>query len=150
MPSTRIRSVKVQSDALRGSILIPTGEQLIEVMLNAADFTGATSGRYVFISPGDMVFLGATEVHSVVGTNSIRVKKVPAAATQAPGAAADANNIDLTAAIDVTLGINVARDVAPITTLAAHRLSAGDKVALASTAGTTGLVGLIVLRFGFV
>src|SRR5688500_18528319 len=70
--------------------------------LAAADFSGATSGVNVFVAPVGCVFLDITEVHATAGTNSFRVKKIAAGEVDAPGAAADADNIDLTAAIDLT------------------------------------------------
>lgn len=149
MPSTRMRSVKILNDTQRGQNYIPTAEVIVTAPLVAADFTGANSGKFVFIAPADMMFLGIEEVHGSVGTNNFRVKKVLAAATSAAGAAADANNVDISGTVDLTAAVNVRREAAPV--MPGARLAAGDKVAVASAAGTTGLAGAVaVLRFAFV
>jgi hypothetical protein len=124
----------------------------ISVQVAAADMTGANSGKYVFVAPRPMHFLGGEFVYGVAGTNTFRIKKILAAATSAPGAAADANNVDMTAAFDLTQAANTVRQLNPVTTgtVPAYQLSEGDKVAIASAAGTASLAGgLLVLRFGY-
>lgn len=117
----------------------------------AADLTGANSGFWIFAVPKDCVFIGAQIIWATAGTNTLRVKKVLAAATSAPGAAADASNVDISAAVDLTATANVRRDVAPVTTSYVNKLAAGDKVAIASSGGTASLAGaLIILQFAWV
>ena len=113
----------------------------------AADLTGANSGFVVFTVPSQVrgaIFLGATYVWGTAGTNTARVKKIVAGNTSAPGAAADANNVDLTAATALTSAANTPVDVVPITTSAVNVLNAGDRLAIASAAGTASLAGAVV------
>lgn len=119
----------------------------------AADAGSANSGFHVFTIPAlvrGAVFLGATVSWTTAGTNTIRVKKIVAGNTSAPGAAADANNVDLTAAQAVTGSANVPVDIVPITTNAVNVLNPGDRIAVASAAGVASLAGgLIVIRFAW-
>lgn len=154
MPSSvsrhKARAYRVQSDSLRGVSHVLTPEIVVPVFnLAAAQFTGANSGIFVFIAPFPCMFLGMEGVWATAGTNTLRAKKILAAATSAPGAAADANNIDISAALALTGAANTVFSVAPVVTSGVHRLAQGDKVALASAAGTASLAGAtIVLRFG--
>jgi hypothetical protein len=123
----------------------------VTVNIAAAQFSGADSGITVFTVPedtGPLAFLGATAVWDTAGTNNIRVKKILAGEVDAPGAAADASNVDLTEVIDLTADANVPVDVLPITEDAVNFLYAGDRVALASDDGVATLAGGVVhLRF---
>jgi hypothetical protein len=149
---SKSRSIRNQNDALRGANYSEVPDFLVAVPFAAADLTGATSGRVVFVAPAKCHFLGADVLWGVAGTNNFRVKKILAASTAAAGAATDGtNSFDLSATVDLTATANVAREVAPIVTAGVHVLAKGDRVAIASAAGTASLAGaLIVLRFAFV
>lgn len=143
------RSFETEDAAMRGmkfrivpDFMVPTET------FAAAQLTGANSGFFVFVAPVPMLFMGAEILWTVAGTNTLRVKKVLAAATTAAGAAAGASDIDISAAVDLTATANVAREVAPVTTSFANRLAEGDKVAIASALGTASLAGAkAILRF---
>jgi Ca2+-binding RTX toxin-like protein len=157
MPTTKMRSIRVQNDVLRGQAYRDVADFTVTVPFAAANLTGATSGFFVFVAPAKCHFLGADVVWGTAGTNTFRIKKVLAAATSAAGAAADANNVDMTAALAATGTANVVQSMAPVTTAAssaatpAHVLLPGDKVAIASAAGVATLAGgLIALRFAYV
>lgn len=117
----------------------------------AADLTGANSGFLVFQVPNNVrgaVFLGASVSWGTAGTNTFRVKKI--LNTSAPGAAADANNVDLTAATALTTAANTVSDVAPVTANAVNYLAPGNRVAVASAAGTASLANAVIsLRFAW-
>jgi hypothetical protein len=124
----------------------------------AADASGANTGVLVFQVPFNVrgaVFLGISESHATAGTGTFRVKKIKRASTAAAGAAADANNVDMTAAIVVTGAANTVQDVLPLTTVdalgvAANQLGPGDRVAIASAAGLATVAGgLVTLRFAW-
>lgn len=125
---------------------------IIPVSLVAADLTGANSGKFVFAVPTNVVgakFLGVQEIHSVVGTNTFRVKKIVAGVAGAAGTASDGtNHVDLTPTISLAASVNVMQEADPVSTNGENVLKPGDKVALASATGTTGLAGgLVLLRF---
>lgn len=118
------------------------------VSLAAADFGGANTGKIVFIAPAACIFLGIDHTHTIAGTNNYRVKKIKAGNTSAPGAAADANNVDISGTIDLTVAANGVQTAAPIAP--ANQLAKGDRVAVASAAGTASLAGgYAVLRFAW-
>ena len=148
---SKARSIRNQGgDALRGANYSEVPDFTVTHRFAAAELTGANSGFFAWVAPAACHFLGADVVWGVAGTNTFRVKKVLAAATSAPGAAADANNVDLSAATSLATAANTNVEVAPVTTSAAHSLAKGDKVAIASSAGTASLAGaVIVLRFAY-
>ena len=119
----------------------------------AADASGANTGFQIFTVPANVngaIFLGATASWGTAGTGTFRLKKIRAGNTSAPGAAADANNVDLTAALAVTGAANTPNDMVPITTNAANMLVAGDRIAVASAAGLATVAGgLIVVRLAW-
>jgi hypothetical protein len=111
----------------------------------AADLTGANSGFLVFQVPQNVrgaVFLGASVSWGTAGTNTLRVKKI--LNTSAAGAAADANNVDLTAVQDLTLAANTVRDLTALTASAVNVLAPGNRIAVASAAGTASLAGAVI------
>lgn len=145
----RQRAGRVFSNSLRGQRYVPTPMIEITIPVAAANFSGANSGIWAWIAPFAVEFLGAEAIWATAGTNTVRVKKVKSAATSAPGAAADANNVDISTTFDLTQAANVRREATPVITGGANILAQGDKVALASAAGTTGLAGgVVVLYFG--
>lgn len=118
------------------------------VSLAAADLTGANSGKVVFIAPAACIFLGLQHTHVTAGTNTYRVKKIKAGNTSVPGAAADANNVDISGTVDLTVAANTVVSAAAVAP--ANQLAAGDRVAVASSAGTASLAGgFAVLRFAW-
>jgi hypothetical protein len=114
----------------------------------AAQLTGANSGFFVFTAPAKFAVLGGSIIWATAGTNTLRLKKVVTAATSAAGAAADASNVDISSAVDLTLAANTARDLTITSTGMVHVLEAGDKLAIASSAGTASLAGARVTIFG--
>jgi hypothetical protein len=144
------RSVKATIAALRGiRFRIVPDQVVVSETFAAAQLTGANSGFFVFVAPAKMQFLGLDIIWTVAGTNTFRVKKVKAAATSAAGAAADTNNVDLTAATALTTAANTVVSVEPANGTDSI-LEAGDKVAIASAAGTASLAGAkAVLRLAF-
>jgi hypothetical protein len=121
-------------------------------VLAAASFTGANSGLVVFTVPTGVngaVFLGGTEVHTTAGDNPIRVKKIASGNTSAAGAAADANNVDISGAVATTTAANTPLNFDALST-GVQYLVPGDRVALASSLGVGSLVGMrIQLRFAW-
>ena len=118
--------------------------------LAAADFSGANSGVNVFTAPAPCQFLDVTEIHTTAGTNSVRVKKIAAGEVDVPGAAADADNVTISDDIDLTVAAQTPMIYDAITDDAVNFLDTGDRVALASAAGTASLVGAIfTLRFAW-
>lgn len=147
----KLRSIKPGNDFMRGTRYRVVPDFTIRVPFAAADLSGAASGFFVLPVVEDCVFLGADFIWKTAGTNALRVKKIPAASAQLAGALADANNIDLTAAVDLTTAANTTVSVAPITTAFVNRLSEGDKVAIASILGTATLAGAVgILRFAYI
>jgi hypothetical protein len=156
MPSSigsfsKAKSVYTLLDGMRGWKYSIVPDLIISVpTFAAAELTGANSGFFSFVAPANMIFLGGHILWTTAGTNTLRVKKVLAAATTAAGLAADASNVDISAAVDLTASANVARDITPVITSGANRIARGDKVAIASAAGTASLVGArAFLRFAF-
>ncbi len=156
MPSSLNKGMgKANSIRVQGTNQVPPGQKYSVVpdfhetlRIAAADLTGANSGFHVFVADAPCVFLGGDEVHATAGTNNFRVKKILAAATSAPGAAADANNVDISANVSLAATANVSQEITPV--WPACLLAKGDKVAVASSAGTATLAGAaIVLRFAY-
>jgi hypothetical protein len=112
----------------------------VNVRFAAADLTGATSGFVIFTAPAECEVIDVTETHATAGTNTFRLKKIVAGATSAPGAAADADNVDITAAVSLASTANTPVTTAAITDGSA-KLEEGDRLAVASTAGTATLAG---------
>lgn len=150
MPSSASTGPKYRS-AVPGSgrfRLVPDFTKVAN--LAAADFTGANSGKVVFIAPAACIFLGLDHTHTTAGTNNYRVKKIKAGNTSAPGAAADANNVDISGVVDVTVAANGVLSVLPINAAGQNQLAKGDRVAVASAAGSASLAGgFAVLRFAW-
>lgn len=122
----------------------------------AATFTGANTGSCAFTVPTGCkaVFLGAVETHQVAGNNPFRVKKVVSGNTSDPGAAADANNIDLSAAIATSGAANTPQQIVPLAAAAPAGyavLNAGDRLCVASALANTGLAGCSInLRLAWI
>jgi hypothetical protein len=117
----------------------------------AAQLTGANSGFFVFIAPAPLVFIDGDIIWGTAGTNTLRVKKVAAATVGAPGAAVAAGHVDISAAVDLTTAALTSVPIVAVTAGAVNRLEEGDKIAIASSAGTASLANaLAILRFVFV
>lgn len=144
------RSVKATIAALRGIRFRIVPDQVVMTeTFAAAQLTGANSGFFVFVAPAKMQFLGLDIIWTTAGTNTFRAKKVLAASTSAAGAAADTNNVDLTAATALTTAANTVVSVDPVNGTDTI-LQQGDKIAIASAAGTASLAGAkAVLRLAF-
>ena len=149
----RLLTAGLTPDALRGQKFRIVPDFFVHVpRIAAADLTGANSGFWVFTVPRPAIFIGLQAIWATAGAagNLARVKKVLAAATSAPGAAANANNIDISENIALDASINVRRDYVPVTAGYVNKLAAGDKVAIASAAGVTVLAGAdFILQFAW-
>jgi hypothetical protein len=155
MPSSLNRGYpKANATRVQGTNQVPPGQKysivpdiIMPLRLAAGDAGSANTGFFVLVCPTAMVFLGGDEIHTTLGTNSFRVKKVLAAATTGPaGAAADVNNVDISAVVAVTGANNTVQQITPV--WPACLLAAGDKVAIASSAGIATLAGgSVTLRF---
>lgn len=148
-PRQRSLSAGDLNDAFRGQKFRMVPDFFVSVPnFAAAALTGATSGFWVFVAEKPMTFLGGNILWEVAGTNTARVKKVLAATAGAPGAAADANHVDISAAIDLTGTADTVFPITPVVSSYVCHLETGDKVAIASAAGTASLVGATaILQF---
>jgi hypothetical protein len=111
-----------------------------------SELLAASVDKWVFVADRAYQVTAVNEVHSVVGGSSaaVRPRKVTAAGTDAPGAAASATVKELTTAnIDLTASINVVQTPALSATAADLLLAAGDKIGLDFSGTLTGLVGSI-------
>lgn len=103
--------------------------------------------RFVFVAGQRCQLISVEELHSVVGGASaaVRPRRIAAAAVKAPGAAADADIVELTAALDLTAAINTR--VTPAIVAAAATFEPGDKLAEEFSGALTGLVGCLTYWF---
>lgn len=111
------------------------------------DVVAASVNKWVFVADRAYTVTAIKEVHSVVGGSAalVKIRRVTAAATDAPGAAASATVIEyVTAGIDLTTTINVAQ-TATLVTGATVTLAAGDKIGTLFSGTLTGLVGSVTL-----
>lgn len=116
------------------------------------DLMAATVDEWVFVAAAPCQLIAIQEVHSVVGGSGAVVtpRKVTAAGTAAPGDAAGATVIELTAAaLDLTSTINVVVSTAVVTTDGANVFAAGDKLGHNMNGTLTGLVGKITYTFAW-
>lgn len=151
-PKLRLLDAGNTVDAFRGKIGRSVPDRFVNSgIFAAAQLTGANSGFFVFIAPAPCLFVDGDIIWTTAGTNTLRVKKVAAATVGAPGAAVAAGHVDISSAVDLTTAALTSVPIVAVTASAANRLEEGDKVAIASAAGTASLAGaLAVLRFVFV
>ncbi len=153
MPSSIASGPKFRSIKGGGKYRI-SPDFIVVVDLAAADFGGANTGKYVFAVPTSVngaIFLGIQHIHSTAGTNTYRVKKVTAATVAAAGTASNGTtHVDISGTVALTTTANTMVEAAAVTAAAANVLAAGDKVAVASAAGTASLAGgKAFLRFAW-
>lgn len=152
MPSGLASGPKFRSVKGGGKWRIAPDFTVTTPLVAAAQF-GADAGITAFVVPSDVngaVFLGGTEVHTTAGVGSVRVKKVVAGSTDAIGAAPDADNIDISDAIDMATAANTPLDFDALETDAVNILAPGDRVGIASEDGVTSLAGSqFFLRFAW-
>lgn len=113
-----------------------------------SELLAASVDKWMFVADRAYRVVGFREIHSVVGGSGavVRPRKVTAAGTDAPGAAAGATVKELTTAdIDLTTTINVTQTPTLTATAADALLAAGDKVGLNFGGTLTGLVGLLTM-----
>lgn len=110
------------------------------------DLTAASVPSWAYIADRPCRVVGIGEIHTAVGgvNAAVRFRKVLAASSAGPGAAAGANVIELAPAFDLTASANVAR-TATLDTAAAD-LAAGDKIGANVTGTLTGLAGAAVIH----
>lgn len=113
----------------------------------STELLAASVDKWIFVADRAYKVLAVRTITSVIGGSGAQIilRKVTAAGTAAPGAAAGATVIDLTAAIDLTATVNVAQTTTIITAASANVLAAGDKLGLDFAGTLTGLVGLCVV-----
>jgi len=128
-----------------------------KVRLNAkpSNFTittellAASVDKWVYVANQPCKVVAIREVHSVVGGSGAVVtpRKVTAAGTAAPGDAAGATVIELTAAaIGLETTINVSQTAGLSATAADLLLAVGDKIGLNFAGTLTGLVGSLSIE----
>lgn len=113
-----------------------------------SELLAASVDKWVFVADRAYRVALVEEIHSVVGGGSaaVRPRKVTAAGTDAPGAAAGATVKELTTAgIDLTAAINVTQTPALSATAADLLLADGDKIGLDFSGTLTGLVGSLTI-----
>lgn len=113
-----------------------------------SELLAASVDKWIFIADRAYQVTQVEEIHSVVGGSGavVRPRKVTAAGTDAPGAAAGATVKELTAAdIDLVATINVTQTPALTATAADLLLADGDKIGLNFGGTQTGLVGSIAI-----
>ena len=123
----------------------PTGRENFFVV--TVPLAAASVDQWAFIAPRKMKLLGIREIHSVVGGASAAVRPRKVTDTSAPGAAASATVLELSAALDCTTTINTAQDATVTTTGNRHYFAKGDKLGLDFSGTLTGLVGMIEFHF---
>lgn len=112
------------------------------------ELLAASVDKWVFVADRAYEVVAISEVHSVVGSTSaaVRPRKVTAAGTDAPGAAAGTTVKELTTAdIDLTATINVEQAATLTATAADLLLADGDKIGLNFGGTLTGLVGALTI-----
>jgi hypothetical protein len=113
-----------------------------------SELLAASVDKWVFVATRPYQVTAVREIHSVIGGSGavVRPRKVTAAATDAPGAAAGATVKELTAAdIGLETTINTTQSPALSATAADLLLATGDKIGLNFGGTLTGLVGVIVI-----
>lgn len=119
-----------------------------QVVAITTELLAASVDKWVFVADRAYAVTAVREVHSVIGGSGavVRPRKVTAAGTDAPGAAAGSTVKELTAAdIGLETTINVAQSPALAATAADLLLAAGDKIGLNFGGTLTGLVGSLTI-----
>jgi hypothetical protein len=124
----------------------PTGRENFFVVTTFLE--AASVDKFIWIAPRKCKLIGIREVHPVAGgaAAAVRPRKVTANAV-APGAAAGATCLELSASIDLTTTANTTQDPAVTTTGSRHYFVKGDRLGLDFSGTLTGLVGLIEFHF---
>lgn len=110
-----------------------------EVFVVTTELLAASVDKWAFVAPFPCEVIDVREIHSVVGGASAAVRPRLITNVSAPGAAAGANVIEMTAAFDLTATVNTV--VTGTIVAAAARLAAGEKIGLDFSGTLTGLVG---------
>jgi len=113
------------------------------------DLLAASVDTVMFVAKDPCRIVGFSEIHSVAGGSgaAVRPRKILAATVAAPGAAAAAGVIELTASIDLTTTVNTLVSPAITATAAQTLFAAGDKLALDFSGTLTALVGRLTAHF---
>jgi hypothetical protein len=145
-PNSVISEERYLSQADLGAIVVGK-ENAINV--SADLLAGSIPGQWLWIAPFPCRVTAIRAVWSVAGGSAanVRPRKITADAT-APGAAAGATVIELTAAvIDLTATANVLTSPALSATASDLVFATGDRLALLFTGTLTGLVGKLCVTF---
>lgn len=143
MPSLGSRGAERFGGLLIGGIAVDAYKEITD------DLLAASVDAWVFVADRAYELVGIDEIHSVVGGSGALVsyRKITAAGTAAPGAAAGATVKEFqSAALDLTTSINVKQAAALTSTAADLRLAVGDKIGRDMAGTLTGLVGKATLR----
>jgi len=112
-----------------------------------ADLLAASVDQVIWIAPTYCRLVSVKEIHSVVGGASAAVRPRKVSGTSAPGAAASATVVELSAAADLTATINTLQTLTITAGSAARRFKPNDRLALDFSGTLTGLVGNISFEF---
>lgn len=110
------------------------------------DLLAASVDCWAYVAREPCRVLGFSEVHSVVGSTSAAVRPRKVTGVAAPGAAASATVVELSASIDLTAAVNTVVTPALVTTEGVPLLAAGDKIGLDFSGTLTGLVGTLTIH----
>ena len=139
-----LNATTTDGDAIKILKLAPGNDRV----LVKASFTAASVDDWIFIADRAYTVVSVKEIHSVVGSTSaaVAIRKVTAAGTAAPGAAAGATVKELlTAAFDLTATVNVSQSATLTATTADRDLAVGDKIGSDLSGTLTGLAGCVVV-----
>lgn len=123
------------------------GDAIAPVVVTS-ELLAASVDKWVFVADRAYQVLSVKEVHSVIGGSGavVRPRKVTAAGTDAPGAAASTTVKELTQAdFDLTSTIDTVVSGTLSATASDLLLAAGDKIGLNFGGTLTGLVGVIAI-----
>jgi hypothetical protein len=105
------------------------------------------ANKDIWVATRPCKLLSVREVHSVVSGSGGTLRPRKITDTTAPGAAASATCIELTAAISLETTINTVQTPTLVTTGNVQIFKAGNRLAILSAGTITGVVGVLVFEF---
>ncbi len=118
---------------------------LADRLIITVPVAAATVDSWVLVADRPYTVKSVSEIHSVVSTSGTgRIRKITAAGTDAPGAAASATVVEISASIDLASAINVSITSVLSVVAGATSLATGDKLGLDIGGTMTGLVGSVI------
>ena len=118
------------------------GAALTPVISVHEELLAASVSHVIFIADGAYKVVGATEIHSVVGSTSAAVTVEVDTGTTAPGSGTAMHST----AFDLTATVNTLQTATITATAAQATLAAGNCVALKFAGTLTGLVGCVTVQ----